>query len=222
MYPSATTWTFSWAPPYDEALKTIARLGFKGAELTIWSEEFLRDYYTPATNKRLRGLMADLGLQLASVSCIPVGIASEAPEQRAEAVEQFKRVLEAAEQLETDKVIALPPNPFDIDIPVLLGKATSQEWSVDFPIGLDWRRNWHEMVDVLRQFAGACDERAFLIALQDIGYDGPLSLELEDVPGAAGYPGFNRSPESRPEIERQHILAKDYMTQFCADLGIEL
>ena len=69
---------------------------------------------------------------------------------------------------------------------------------------------------------GKVDWRAFLIALKDIGYDGPLSLELEDVPGAAGYPGFHRSPESTPEIERQHILARDYLTQLCAELAIEL
>jgi len=307
MYLGATTWTFSWAPPYDEALKTIAKLGFRGAELTIWSEEFLQDYYTAETNKHLRSLMADLGLVLSSVFCIPVGIGSVEPEQRAVAVDHFKRVLDAAEQLGTDKIIALPPNPFDIDIPVLLGKATSQEWSVEFPEGLDWKQNWSDMIDVLRQFAEACearemrvalephphrmmhnaagmlrivdqidskaiglnldpshlfpmgelpnmvayelgdrifhthisdndgqtnahwrpgkgkvDWRAFLIALKNIGYDGPLSLELEDVPGAAGYPGFHRSPESTPEIERQHILAKEYMTQLCDELGIEL
>ena len=81
MYLGATTWTFSWAPPYDEALKTIARLGFKGAELTIWGEDFLRDYYTPETNKHLRSLIADLGLVLSSVFCIPVGIGSTDPKQ---------------------------------------------------------------------------------------------------------------------------------------------
>ena len=114
MYLGATTWTFSWAPPYDDALKTIAKLGFKGAELTIWSEEFLQDYYTPETNKQLRSLIADLGLVLASVFCIPVGIGSVDPKQRADAVDQFKRVLDAAEQLGTDKVIALPPNPLTL------------------------------------------------------------------------------------------------------------
>ena len=69
---------------------------------------------------------------------------------------------------------------------------------------------------------GKVDWRAFLISLKDIGYDGPLSLELEDVPGAAGYPGFNRSPDSTPEIERQHTLAKDYMTRLCDEVGIDL
>ena len=166
MYLCATTWTFSWAPPYDETLKTIAKLGFKGAELTIWSEEFLQDYYRPETNKHLRNLIADLGLVLSSVFCIPVGIGSIDPKQRAEAVDQFKRVLDAAEQLGTDKIIALPPNPFDIDIPVLLGKATSQEWSVEFPAGLDWKQNWSDMVDVLGQFAEACEQRKMRVALE--------------------------------------------------------
>ena len=43
MYLGATTWTFSWAPPYDEPIKRIAKLGgFKSVELTIWNEEFLK------------------------------------------------------------------------------------------------------------------------------------------------------------------------------------
>ncbi|MBV7328434.1 sugar phosphate isomerase/epimerase [Chloroflexi bacterium TSY] len=307
MYLGATTWTFSWGPPYDEALKTVARLGFKGAELTIWSEEFLQEYYTPQTNQYLRTLIDDLGLTLTDVFCIPVGIGSTDPKKRSEAVEQFKRVLDAAQQLGTDKVIALPPNPFDIDIPVLLGKATAQEWSVEFPKGVDWRQNWRDMIEVMEQFGQACEERemrvalephphrmmhnaagmlrildqvdskaiglnldpshlfpmgelpnmvayevgehifhthisdndgqtnahwrpgkgkvdwrAFLIALQEIGYNGPLSLELEDVPGAAGYPGFNRSPDSTPEIEQQHLLAKDYLTRLCNEVGVDL
>jgi sugar phosphate isomerase/epimerase len=306
VYLGATTWTFTWGPPYDDALKTVARLGFKGAELTIWSEEFLRDYYTPQRNAELCKLIADLGLVLTDVFCIPVGIGSSDPAKRQSAVDQFKRVLDAAQQLGTDKVIALPPNPFDIDIPVLLGKATSQEWTVEFPKG-DWKQNWRDMIDVMGQFAEECEARnmrvalephphrlmhnaagmlriidqiespaiglnldpshlfpmgelanmvayevgdrifhthisdndgqtnahwrpgkgkvdwlAFLKALKDIGYDGPLSLELEDVPGAAGYPGFHRSPHSTLEIERQHLLAKDYITRLCDEAGIVL
>lgn len=307
MYLGATTWTFSWAPPYDEAIKTVARLGFRSAELTIWGEDFLRDYYTPQTNRQLRNLIADEGLTLSDVFCIPVGIGSTDAGRRQGAVDHFKRVLDAAEQLGTDKIIALPPNPFDIDIPVLLGKATSQEWSVEFPKGADWQQNWRDMIDVMQQFADACDERgmrvalephphrmmhnaasmlriidqvdskaiglnldpshlfpmgelpnmvayevndrifhthisdndgqtnahwrpgkgkvdwrAFLIALKDIGYNGPLSVELEDVPGAAGYPGFHRSPNSTPEIEYQHVLARDYLTRLCEEVGITL
>jgi sugar phosphate isomerase/epimerase len=303
----ATTWTFTWGPPYDDALKTIAKLGFKGAELTIWGEQFLQEYYTPATNRHLRQLISDLGLVLTNVFCIPVGIGSTDSAARQSAVAQFKRVLDAAQQLGTDKIVALPPNPFDIDIPVLLGKATSQEWTVEFPRDVDWKQNFHSTVDVLRQFAEECearsmrvalephphrmmhnaagmlriidhiespaiglnldpshlfpmgelpnmvayevadrifhthisdndgqtnahwrpgkgkvDWRAFLVALQDIGYDGPLSVELEDVPGAAGYPGFHRSPHSTPEIERQHILARDYLIGLCDEIGITL
>ncbi len=306
MYLGATTWTFSWAPPYDKALESIAALGLHGAELTVWGEDFIRDYYTAETNRNLASLADGLGLSLMSLFCIPTGMASDDAAVRQGAVDQFKRVLDVASQLGIDKVIALPPNPFDIDIQVMLGKATSQEWTVDFPKG-DWKQNWLDVVEVLGKFAEECesrnmrvalephphrmmhnaagmlriidaidspaiglnldpshlfpsgelpnavahevgdrifhthlsdndgqtnahwrpgkgkvDWRAFLRALVDIGYDGPLSLELEDVPGAAGYPGFNRSPDSTPEIVTQHELARDYMKALCDEQGIKL
>ena len=306
MYLGATTWTFSWGPPYDDALKSIAAIGLHGAELTCWGEDFLRDYYTSKTNKHLVTLADDLGLKLMSLFCIPVGMASSDAARRADSVDQFKRTLDVAQQLGMDKVIALPPNPFDIDIQVMLGKATSQEWSVEFPKG-DWKKNWDDVVEVLGQFAAECesrdmrvalephphrmmhnaagmlriidavessaiglnldpshlfpsgefpnavayevadrvfhthlsdndgqtnahwrpgkgkiDWRSFLKALVDIGYDGPLSLELEDVPGAAGYPGFGRNPNSNPDIIGQHKLARDYISMLCDEQGIVL
>ncbi|HEX4298447.1 MAG TPA: sugar phosphate isomerase/epimerase [Devosia sp.] len=306
MFLGATTWTFSWAPPYDEPLKAIAALGLHGAELTVWGDDFLRDYYTAETNRHLKTLAGDLGLKLTDLFCIPQGIASNDKAKRQGAVDQFKRTLDVAQQLGMDKVIALPPNPFDIDIPVLLGKATSQEWTVEFPKG-DWKQNWLDVVDVLGRFAEECEQRkmrvalephphrmmhnaagmlrlidaikspaiglnldpshlfpmgelanmvahevgdrifhthisdndgqtnahwrpgkgkvdwrAFLKALVDIGYDGPLSLELEDVPGAAGYPGFNRNPNSTSEIVRQHELARDYILALCDEQNIIL
>ena len=307
MYLGATTWTFSWAPPYDEPLKAIAALGLHGAELTVWGDDFLRDYYTPETNRHLKTLAGDLGIKLTDLFCIPQGIASGDKAKRQGAVDQFKRVLDVAQQLGIDKVIALPPNPFDIDIPVLLGKATSQEWTVEFPKGGNWKQNWIDAAEVMGRFAEECesrkmrvalephphrmmhnaagmlrlidaikspaiglnldpshlfpmgelpnmvayevadrifhthisdndgqtnahwrpgkgkvDWRAFLRALRDIGYDGPLSLELEDVPGAAGYPGFNRSPHSTSDIIRQHELARDYLRALCDEENLVL
>ena len=307
MYFGATTWTFSWAPPYDDAIKTIAKLGFKSVELTIWSEEFLNEYYTPETNKHLKELIADKGLLLSEVFCIPAGIAATDPKERTASVDYFKRILDTAKQLGTDMVIALPPNPFDLDIPFIAAKPASQEWIVGFPSGLDWAQNWRDMIDTFQHFAEACEQMemrvalephpyrmmhnaagmmriieqvdseaiglnldpshffpmgqlpnavayevgdrvfhthlsdndgqsnahwrpgkgkvdwsGFLRSLKDIGYSGPISLELEDVPGAAGYPGFHRSPESTPEIERQHLIAKDYIIRICEEEGIDI
>lgn len=297
MYLGATTWTFSWAPPYDEPIKRIAKLGgFKSVELTIWNEEFLKDYYTSKTNKYLRSLAEDNGLRINDVFCIPPGIAAIDASERAKSVDYFKRILDVAKQLGADMVVALPPNPFELDIPYIGGKPMSQEWTYDIPKGLDWKQNWKDMIDTFQKFASACEDkemkvalephpwrmmhnaagmmriieqvkseviglnldpshlypsgemahavayevgkrvfnthfsdndgvtnahwrpgkgrqdfRALLIALNDIGYTGALSLELEDVPGAAGFPGFHRSPNSTDVIEREHKYARDYL-----------
>lgn len=307
MYLGAATWTLKWAPPYGDAIKTFARLGFKSVELTVWDENFLNTYYTRETNQILCQLIQDQGLRLSEVFSIPVGMASTDPKARAASVEYFKRILETAKQLGTDLVIALAPTPFDLDFPIIMNRPTSQEWTVTLPKGMDWQRNWNDMIDVLRQFAkaseqmemrvalephphrmmhnaagmlrildqvdspaiglnldpshlnpmgelpqvvayevgkrvfhthlsdndgqtnahwrpgkGKVDWYGFLSALQDVGYNGALSIELEDVPGAAGYPGFHRSPDSTPEIEQQYLLAKEFLGKICEELHIPL
>ena len=69
---------------------------------------------------------------------------------------------------------------------------------------------------------GRQDFRSLLVALHDIGYKGALSLELEDVPGAAGFPGFHRSPDSTDLILREHIYARDYLVKLCEEENIPL
>ena len=307
MYIGATTWTFSWAPPYDDAIRRIAKLGFKGVELTVWSEEFLNNYYTQETNRFLNQLIRDEGLRLSEVFCIPPGMATPDTKVRDGSVEYFRRVLDVAKQLGTDTVVALAPTPFDLDFPFIMERPTSQEWTVDLPANLDWKQNWQDMIGVLARFAEACEEMEmrvalephphrmmhnsagmlrildqidspciglnldpshllpmgeipqvvtyevgknvfnthlsdndgqsnahwrpgkgkidwprFLRALKNIGYTGALSLELEDVPGAAGYPGFHRSPDSTSQIESEHLLAMNFVLEICKDIGIAL
>lgn len=307
MYLGAASWTFSWGPPYDTAVKRIAALGFKSVELTIWGEDFLRDYYTPATCRELGSLIRDKGLRLSEVFCIPVGIAATDPKGRAASVEYFKRILDAAQTLGTDTVIALAPTPFDLDFPFIMHRPTSQEWTVDLPTNLDWHQNWKDMIGVFTQFAKECESRkmrvalephphrmmhnsagmsrildqiaspaiglnldpshllpmgeipevvayeigdrvfhthlsdndgqsnahwrpgkgkvnwnAFFRALKAVGYNGALSIELEDVPGAAGYPGFHRDPNSTDEIDKQHRMAMEFLTRICEQEGITL
>ncbi|MCC7163084.1 MAG: sugar phosphate isomerase/epimerase [Anaerolineae bacterium] len=307
MYLGAASWTFSWGPPYDTAIKRISALGFKSVELTIWGENFLNEYYTPATCRELATLIRDQGLRLSEVFSIPVGIATPDPKARAQSVEYFKRILDAARLLGTDTVIALAPTPFDLDFPFIMNRPTSQEWTVDLPTNLDWRQNWKDMIEVLAKFAKECESRsmrvalephphrmmhnsagmarildqidspaiglnldpshllpmgeipqvvayeigdrvfhthlsdndgqsnahwrpgkgkvdwnAFLRALKAVGYTGALSIELEDVPGAAGYPGFHRSPDSTDDIDKQYHMAKEFLTRVCEQEGIAL
>lgn len=62
---------------------------------------------------------------------------------------------------------------------------------------------------------GKIDWRAVLQALQAVGYDGVISIELEDVPGSG-----LRADSSTPALDRETVLAKEYLTALCADLGI--
>ena len=51
----ASSWPFQWDPPYEDVIRRIARLGFKATELIAWNRDYLKDYYTPAKIKALRG-----------------------------------------------------------------------------------------------------------------------------------------------------------------------
>lgn len=303
MYFGATTWPFSWGPPYEDAIKRIAKLGFKSTELTIWDLSYIDDYYTPQRNRELRQLIADEGLRLSEIFFVVPGMGSPEAQVRAGAVENFQRVLDVAQQLGTRIVNTVTAYPFDIEIAHIFSKPLKQEWTVDWPRGLDWKKNWYDRIDVLRQFAEACEKRgmlfalephpyrqmhnadgmlrilehidspaiglncdpshlfpmgqiphqvvyevadrvfhvhcsdndgqtnahwrpgkgkvdwrAFIVALDDVGYEGPLSIELEDVPGAA----VSGAPTSTREIDREYVLAREYLARICDEEGVDI
>ena len=62
---------------------------------------------------------------------------------------------------------------------------------------------------------GKIDWRSVLQALRDIGYDNVISIELEDVPGVAR-PG----QPSTEALDREFLLAKEYLSGLCQELGI--
>ena len=55
-----------------------------------------------------------------------------------------------------------------------------------------------------------------LVALHDIGYDGVLAIELEDVPGRAS---ADHSVEGAA-FDRENRMARDYLAQLAEQLGI--
>ena len=56
-----------------------------------------------------------------------------------------------------------------------------------------------------------------LRALADIGYDGVISIELEDVPGAA-----TDREASTPALERELGLAQAYLRERAAEAGVTI
>jgi sugar phosphate isomerase/epimerase len=62
---------------------------------------------------------------------------------------------------------------------------------------------------------GKIDWRAVLQALQAVGYDYVLSIELEDVPGVA-----RAGQTATAAFDREVLLAKAYLSALCQEIGI--
>jgi len=308
MWIGACTWPITWQAPYEDAIRKVAELGFKSTELAIWQPEQMELYYTPQKNRELRQLIEGLGLKLTNVFFNMEGKGSSDPKVRAAAVETFKRGLDVLEQLGSPLINITTAYPFDLPFPDIYTKPIEQEFTVNLPRGLDWKQNFNDQIDVLRQMAKACeaqgsirmtlephpwrlmhnsagmlriidhvgspaigmnldpshlfpmgelahmvayevgdrvfhthfsdndgrtnahwrpgkgqvDWRALIQALDDIGYSGPLSIELEDVPGAAGSANRNRKPGYDPQIDRQMVIAREYLEGICQEVGVKL
>ena len=99
MFFGAPVWPCTWHPPYDEAIKRIARLGFQGVELIAWSGDILRDYYTPETIKGLKSLIADSGLAVTNFYHGPPQLGSADASKRAQAISDYERAIDVAAAL---------------------------------------------------------------------------------------------------------------------------
>lgn len=165
-----TVWTYQWDPPYEEPLHRIAGLGFKAVELIAWNRQVLEEYYTPQRIKSLRTLLADLGLTLSEFVSTPENMASPEAAERVRAVDHFKRLVEVAVGLGASLVNSVAPNPFNLRFPPIMQKHLAQEWSMDFPPGLDWKENFADYVAVMRQCCAICQAAGVRYALEPHPY----------------------------------------------------
>jgi sugar phosphate isomerase/epimerase len=72
---------------------------------------------------------------------------------------------------------------------------------------------------------GKIDWYAMFQALNDIGYDGTISIELEDVPGVSrgpnsGAPGVYRNTTATDEFVAETVAAMTYLKSICQQVGI--
>ncbi len=65
---------------------------------------------------------------------------------------------------------------------------------------------------------GKIDWRAVMVAMHDVGFDGVISIELEDVPGTAGANDGVATDAFAREVE----LSVEYLSDICQDEGIPL
>jgi sugar phosphate isomerase/epimerase len=166
----ATVWTYQWDPPYEEALRRIAGLGFRAVELIAWNRQALDQYYTPRRITALRALISDLGLELSEFVSTPPGMASSDAVARDKAVDHFKRLVEVAVALGAPLVNTVAANPFELQFPRIMRKHLAQEWSMDFPPGLDWKQNWLDYVAVMQRCCAICVDAGVRFALEPHPY----------------------------------------------------
>ena len=148
----ASVWPFRWDPPYDDEVRRIAKLGFKAVELIVWNEEFL-EYYTPQKIRELRDLVASEGLEISQFVNNPKGVSSDDPAEKKQSIELFKRCVDVAAKLGAKLIDSVSAYPFNIEVPRITDRPHMQVFQVDYPAGLDWKRNWEIYVDSVRQCA---------------------------------------------------------------------
>lgn len=207
----ASVWPFQWEPPYEEALRRIARLGFRAVELIAWDRAALDSYYTAGRIGALRSLLNGEGLILSEFVSTPPGLASPDPATRRAAVEHFRRAADVAVALGADTINTVAPSPFDVAPPPLLARPLAQTWTVDVPAGLDWDANWQDYVEVTRQLCTICEEQGLRYALESHPYRwvcGAVSLlRLIEHVGSPAL-GVNLDPSHMfPMGEMPHIAA---------------
>ncbi len=186
----ASIWPFKWDTPYEETIPRIAKLGFKAIELIAWDQTILNEYYTPQRIRELRNIVEGEGMEISEFVSTPRGMADPDKATRANAVEYFKRMLEVADGLGTKMVNSVSVHPFNIEFPRITDRPLMQEQRVEIPSGLDWKQNWVDYVDVVRQCANLCEAAGFRYALESHPYRymanaaGMLRL-LDHVPSPA-------------------------------------
>ncbi len=303
MYLGICIWTMMRNPPYQDTVKKIGDIGFRGVELIAWSREAVSDYYTAPTCRELRGIIADKGMTLTNFNHNSLAMTSEDPQARLYARETFRRVIEAAHALGSKSVTTTTPYPFGLmpdNFPKVVDIPQMPMLEVRADIRRDWNANWNLFVDEMGVYCqmaaqaglrmlveahphrwiystdsllrlvenvkadnlgfnfdpshlfhcgelpqcsiyragkaighvhisdndtytnahwqpgqGKMDWKAMLQAFSDIGYDGALSIELENVPGCAG-----RDRLMTDEMYGQLALSAKFMRTLGKEMGI--
>ena len=310
----ASSWPFQWEPPYEDAIRRIARLGFRAIELIAWNQQFLDEYYTPAKIAELKAVLDGEGIALSQFVSTPHDLSSDDAGRRDAAVLHWQRTVETGVQLGAPLINMVSSHPFAMrdgeQIPRITTKPLVQTYTAHVPSGLDWNRNFDDYVAAMRRCAQLCEQAgvmmtvephpgrylgntagalrllehvgskamginfdpshtfpvgdfpniavyqlgahikhchvsdndgvtnvhwrpgqgkidwtAMFTALKEVGFDGVVSIELEDVPGVArgtsNAPGVYRNKVATDEFAAESVAAMSYLKGVCRDVGID-
>ena len=178
-----TAWAFTspgYAAPYEDAIDAVARLGFKGVELILFSEQDLREYYTPARIRDLRQRYRSQGLTLSQFAVYDVlagDLASLDAARKQRSLGFFGEAAKIAHELGTDTINMVSPWPRELTGPVpyvphaIYLEARGQDkfnpkLSLQIAPTFDWSAIWSNFTDSVRQCAEIAHREGLRLALE--------------------------------------------------------
>jgi sugar phosphate isomerase/epimerase len=165
----ASSWPFQWDPPYEEAIRRVAGVGFKAIELIAWNVDFLENYWTKSKIGDMKAELKNSGISLSQFVHTPHDLSHADKGKRAAAVEQWEKAVAVGAELGSPIINMVSSHPFamrdTVEIPRITTKPLVQKYATrDVPRGVDWDQNFKEFhVDEAPSRAGRSRRgRAFL------------------------------------------------------------
>jgi sugar phosphate isomerase/epimerase len=162
----ASVWPWKWDTPYDEAVRRIGRAGFRATELIAWRPEALEDYYTPKTVALLKSVLDDEGMKLSQFVVNNGPAASADAASRRSAIEMFKRGVDTGRTLGATIVNTVTHVPFALPYPRITDRPLAQTFSFPLTKELNWEKNWHDYVAVIKECASYAEQAGMIYSLE--------------------------------------------------------
>ena len=172
--------TEHYAPPYEDAIRTIGEMGFDGLELIAFTSDDLKGYYTPERIRNLKSMIDGYGMQLSEFilyAYAVVGFLDPDPKVRQEALDFFKRGLDVAAEFGTDIINTVSNWPNEMTAPISYPplwihpnmngyKLFDPKHRFNLPDDFDGRVIWDRYIDALRKVVEMCEQYKIRFALE--------------------------------------------------------
>lgn len=204
------TWVYSsfpvWVPAYplSEVIERIARIGYNGIEIGAASPHAFPDYLGPARRREIRGMLEANGLALASMLPAPGGgpgynVASPLAEERAAAIEQYRKVADLCADLGGSTLLYVAG------------------WQV---FGTDRRQAWDWSRAALEAVADHAARRGVTVVIEPTSADSNLVDSCDDAIGLKAEVG---RANVKLMFDTYHVIyrnevSSDYIRRMGADL----
>jgi sugar phosphate isomerase/epimerase len=175
-------WNFThphYEAPYEDAVRAVGELGFDGVELIVFTQQDLERYYTPATIRELRALIASYGMEISEFVIYAYcadGLESLDPIRRERALAVFERAAGVAKELGAPIInivshwvegltapVSYPPTYIHPHGPGIDRREPTLR--MDVP-DVDWAAVWATYVDSVRDCAAIAESKGLTMTIE--------------------------------------------------------